>query len=272
MLTTFTTTLSHTFVDHALPTDRIAESSMLIDLHLLDAYPFQVQLVQEMANLLIHLLQVTPEMISRLVIRPQTSRTSSLIPSMASQLLANGAVTISILSQVTTTTNPALQLAILRILRLLADQLSGELFASLFTAHLEEASSIFSACNHLLSDVLFSSHRNRDLDLATPTNLPETASREVIQAEAGRVLLDLLVAHAEAPFPSPTSVLLSLPHSLQTARAIPPRMCLLNTLIAFLEHPELVFLHAVLAGKVVRMFFLLCSHHDVGIGKAINSV
>ena len=59
MLTTFTTTPSHTFVDHALPTDRIAESSMLIDLHLLDAYPFQVQLVQEMANLLIHLLQVT---------------------------------------------------------------------------------------------------------------------------------------------------------------------------------------------------------------------
>lgn len=272
MLTIFTTTPSHTFIDHALPTDRIAESSMLIDLQLLDAYPFQVQLVQEMANLLLHLLQVTPEMISRLAIRPQTSRTSSLIPAMASQLLANGEVTMSILSQMTTATNPTLQLTILRILRLLADQLSGELFASLFAAHPEEAFSICSACDHLLSDVLSSSHRNRTLDLATPTNLPETASREAIQAEACRVLLDLLVAHAEAPFPSPTSVLLSLPRSLQAARAIPPRMCLLNTLITFLEHPDLVYLHAVLAGKVVRVFFLLCSHHDVSIGITIKSV
>ena len=265
MLAAFTTTPSHTLIDYVLPTDRIAESSMLIDLQLLDAYPFQVQLVQEMTNLLLHLLQVTPEMISRLDIRPQTSRTTSLIPAMASQLLANGEATISILSQMTTTSNPSLQLTILRILRLLADQLSGKLFTSLFTTYPEEAFSIFSACDHLLSDVLFSNYRNHNLDLATPTDLPETASRETVQTEAARVLLDLLVAHAQTPFPSPTSVILYLPQSLQATRAVSPRMCLLNTLITFLEHPGLVYLHSVLAGKVVRMFFLLCSHHDVGI-------
>ena len=242
---------------------------MLIDLHLLDEYPFQVQLVREMANLLLHLLQITPEMISRLAIRPQTSHTSSLLPSMASQLLANGSVTMHILSQVTITTNPGLQLIILRILRLLADQLSSELFVSLFTTYPEEAFSICSACDQLLNTVLSSNYRNLDLSFATPASLPETASRETIQAEACRVLLDLLVAHAETPFPSPTSVLLSLPRSLQVARAVPPQMCLLNTLITFLERPAWVYLHAVLAGKVTRMFFLLCSHHDVSIGITI---
>lgn len=265
-----TVTPSHTLLDRLLPTDTIAESSMLVDLHLLDSYSFQLQLVRDSAGFLLHLLRVTPELIARLALRSQTSRTSSsssssssLVPTLASQLLADGTATMSLLLHVTTVGDPALQLVALRILRLLADQLSAELFTSLFLTSPEEASSICTACNDLLTAVLFTNQRDQSLELATPEDLPEKATPHALRAEACRVLLDMLVAHASTSFPSPTSVLLSLPRSLVAVRASPARACLLNTLVTFLECPGLVSVHAVLASKITRLFFLLCSHRDV---------
>ena len=266
-----TVTPSHTLLDRLLPTDTIAESSMLVDLHLLDSYSFQLQLVRDSAGFLLHLLRVTPELIARLALRSQTSRpssslsssSSSLVPTLASQLLADGTATMSLLLHVTTVGDPALQLVALRILRLLADQLSAELFISLFLTSPEEASSICTACNDLLTAVLFTNQRDQSLELATPEDLPEKATPHALRAEACRVLLDMLVAHASTSFPSPTSVLLSLPRSLVAVRASPARTCLLNTLVTFLECPGLISIHAVLASKITRLFFLLCSHRDV---------
>ena len=77
------------------------------------------------------------------------------------------------------------------------------------------------------------------------------------------MLLDLLVAHAAEECPSAVSALLGLPQTLAVARVPESASCLLATLLTFLDAPVLVAYHAVLASKVARLVFLLCSHRDV---------
>ena len=80
------------------------------------------------------------------------------------------------------------------------------------------------------------------------------------------VLLDLLVAHAAAEFPSVPSTLLALPQSLAAARQENSLQSLLGSCLTFLAYPALVCDHPVLAAKIARLLFLLCSHREVCMG------
>ena len=68
------------------------------------------------------------------------------------------------------------------------------------------------------------------------------------------MLLDLLVAHAAAEFPSVTSTLLALPQSLAAARQENSLQSLLGSCLTFL------------AAKIARLLFLLCFHREVRMG------
>ena len=87
-----------------------------------------------------------------------------------------------------------------------------------------------------------------------------------LRAETCRVLLDLLVAHAAAEFPSVTSTLLALPQSLAAARQENSLQSLLGSCLTFLAYPALVCDHPVLAAKIARLLFLLCFHREVRMG------
>lgn len=84
-----------------------------------------------------------------------------------------------------------------------------------------------------------------------------------LRAETCRVLLDLLVAHAAAEFPSVTTTLLALPQALAAARQENSLQSLVATFLTFLAYPALVTYHPVLAAKIARLLFLLCSHREV---------
>ena len=239
-----------------IPSDGIADSCVFVDFALLDAYPFQVRAIHDAIVLVCQLLEVTPEVISRLSLRSQVPGTTSLVTSLASQLLADSHVTMTLLIHLTDSLEPSLQLVTLQVLRRLADQLNSDLFVSLFDAYPEETMAIRAACNEICRSTLFLQHQD-DFSMDG-----EEMSEQRLRRQACCVLLDLLVAHASVGFPSVVSVLLALPQSLTTIRA-PGSVCLLGTLVTFLDSPALLSLHSVLGSKVTRLLFLLCSHHDV---------
>ena len=167
---------------------------------------------------------------------------------------------ITLLIHITDSLEPSLQLITLQVLRCLSDQLNSDLFVSLFDGYPEETMAIRAACNELCRSVLFL--QQQDISSADGNNKEESSEQE-FRRQACNVLLDLLVAHASVEFPSVVSMLLALPQSLLSIRA-PGSVCLLGTLVTFLDSPALVSLHSVLGSKITRLFFLLCSHHDVG--------
>ena len=163
---------------------------------------------------------------------------------------------MTLLIHITDSLEPNLQLITLQVLRCLSDQLNSDLLVSLFDGY---PMAIRAACNELCRSVLFLQQQ----DLSTDGKNKEESSEQELRRQACSVLLDLLVAHASVEFPSVVSVLLGLPQSLVSIRA-PGSVCLLGTLVTFLDSPALVSLHSVLGSKITRLFFLLCSHHDVG--------
>ena len=258
-------TPSHSLVPFkSLSSDGIADASILVDFSLLDAYPAQVRAIRDAAVLLRQLLEVTPEAISRLVLRVQTSGTPALVTCLASQLLAEGATTIVLLFHITDSLEPSLQLTSLRLLRRLVDQLNPELFVSLFDSYPDESRAIRVACNELLRTTLFRQQRDVSLPLLSNGEVSPDASDTETRVEACRVLLDLLVAHGSVQFPSVVSTLLGLPQSFSAARIPSSVSCILATLLTFLDSPALLSLHAVMGAKVVRFLCLLCGHRDVG--------
>ena len=144
-------TPSHSLIQlKGLSSDGIADASILVDFSLVDAYAAQVRVIRDATVLLRQLLEVTPEAISRLGLRVQTSGTPALVTCLASQLLAEGATTMALLFHITNSLEPSLQLTSLRLLRQLADQLNPELFVSLFESYPDESRAIRIACNELL--------------------------------------------------------------------------------------------------------------------------
>ena len=265
------TTPSHSLIQlKGLSSDGIADASILVDFSLLDAYPAQVRVIRDATVLLCQLLEVTPEAISRLGLRVQTSGTPALVTCLASQLLAEGATTMALLFHITNSLEPSLQLASLRLLRQLADQLNPELFISLFESYPDESRAIRVACNELLRTTLFRQQRDGSLPLSNG-EMSSDVSDEETRVEACRVLLDLLVAHGSVQFPSVVSSLLAFPQSFSAARIPSSVSCILATLITFLDSPALLSFHAVLGAKVVRFFCLLCSHRDVGHRRSSHS-
>lgn len=257
-------TPSHSLISFkALSSDGIADASILVDFALLDAYPAQVRMVRDAAVLLRQLLEVTPEAISRLGLRVQTSGTPALVTCLASQLLAEGATTMALLLHIADSPEPSLQLTSLRLLRQLVDQLNPELFVSLLDSYPDESRAIRVACNELLRTTLFLQQRDVSLPLLSNGEVSSDVSDHETRVEACRVLLDLLVAHGSVQFPSVVSSLLAFPQSFSAARVPSSVSCILATLLTFLDSPALLSLHAVLGAKVVRFFCLLCSHRDV---------
>lgn len=252
-------TPSHSLLKQQISSDGIADSSVLVDFALFDAYSFQVRAIYDAIALVRQLLEVTPEVISRLSLRSQLPGTVSLVTSLASQLLADSHIAMTLLIHITDSLEPNLQLITLQVLRCLSDQLNSDLLVSLFDGYPEETMAIRAACNELCRSVLFLQQQ----DLSTDGKNKEESSEQELRRQACSVLLDLLVAHASVEFPSVVSVLLALPQSLVSIRA-PGSVCLLGTLVTFLDSPALVSLHSVLGSKITRLFFLLCSHHDVG--------
>ena len=91
-------TPSHSLIQlKGLSSDGIADASILVDFSLVDAYAAQVRVIRDATVLLRQLLEVTPEAISRLGLRVQTSGTPALVTCLASQLLAEGATTMALL-------------------------------------------------------------------------------------------------------------------------------------------------------------------------------
>ena len=258
-------TPSHSLIQlKGLSSDGIADASILVDFSLVDAYAAQVRVIRDATVLLRQLLEVTPEAISRLGLRVQTSGTPALVTCLAPQLPPEGATTMALLFHITASLEPSLQLTSLRLLRQLADQLNPELFVSLFESYPDESRAIRIACNELLRTTLFRQQRDGSLPLLSNGEVSPDVSDEEKRVEACRVLLDLLVAHGSVQFPSVVSSLLAFPQSFSAARIPSSVSCILATLITFLDSPALLSFHAVLGAKVVRFFCLLCSHRDVG--------
>ena len=251
-------TPSHSLLKQPISSDGIADSAVLIDFALFDAYSFQVRAIYDSIGLVRQLLEVTPEVISRLSLRSQLPGNVSLVTSLASQLLADSHIAMTLLIHITDSLEPSLQLITLQVLHCLSDQLNSDLFVSLFDGYPEETMAIRAACNELCRSVLFLQQQ----DISSTDTINEESSEQALRRQACNVLLDLLVAHASVEFPSVVSVLLALPQSLLSIRT-PGSVCLLGTLITFLDSPALVSLHSVLGSKVTRLFFLLCSHRDV---------
>ena len=279
--------LSHTVLSmkHLL-SDCISDASVLVDFGLIDAYPCQVALLRQAMVLLSHLLTVTSETISRVGLRYQAAAASSLVSALASHLLTDSAATVALLLHLADASEPFLQLLAARILRLLADQLQTSLFLAVFDSFPAEAAAIRHACNDLAVATLFAarpdtfppgaaqsdtqldaqSDMQSDAQIDAQIDAPEEVDGSRLRAETCRVLLDLLVAHAAAEFPSVTSTLLALPQSLAAARQENSLQSLLGSCLTFLAYPALVCDHPVLAAKIARLLFLLCSHREVCMG------
>ena len=279
--------LSHTVLSmkHLL-SDCISDASVLVDFGLVDAYPCQVALLRQAMVLLSHLLTVTSETISRVGLRYQAAAASSLVSALASHLLTDSAATVALLLHLADASEPFLQLLAARILRLLADQLQTSLFLAVFDSFPAEAAAIRHACNDLAVATLFAarpdtfppgaaqsdtqldaqSDMQSDAQIDAQIDAPEEVDGSRLRAETCRVLLDLLVAHAAAEFPSVTSTLLALPQSLAAARQENSLQSLLGSCLTFLASPALVCDHPVLAAKIARLLFLLCSHREVRMG------
>lgn len=267
-----------------LVSDCISDSSLLVAFELIDAYPCQVALLRQAMSLLAHLLSVSAETISRVGLRYQTAAAPSLVTSLASHLLTDSTATIALLLHLADAGEPFLQLLAARILRLLADQLQTPLFLSIFDSFPAETAAIRHACNDLAISTLFTAQPDAfapgaaQSDALSPNASLRAAPRAVedatcgyevpaddaqLRAETCRVLLDLLVAHAAAEFPSVTTTLLALPQALAAARQENSLQSLVATFLTFLAYPALVTYHPVLAAKIARLLFLLCSHREV---------
>lgn len=246
---------SHTVLGrHTFSTDGFSESSSYIDFELIDAYPVQVELIQQSMNLLRQLLEITPEMICELGLFSQTSK-SSLITSLSSQLLTDSLSTITLLQNISYSNQPSLQLSSIQVLKLLIDQLDTNLIMTLLDSYPVEASTIRSALNQLLLQTLFT-YTQSDLSLS-PSSNPQSRSVQV--------LLDMLVAHGKQPFPSAISSLLLFPQSLSVSHVSNSISTLFNSLLTFLETPSLVAFHPLAASKIIHFIYLLSLHRDVGI-------
>ena len=230
---------------------------MFIDFDLLDSYFIQVELVNHAMVLVRHLLEITPEMICELGLFSQSSK-AHFTNSLSSQLLTDSHLTVTILLNITNASQPSLQFSTLQVLRLLVDQLSTNLFITLFDSYPLEAMAIRSSINQLFIQTVFT-HVQEDTTLVLPTHQTSTQ----FKAKSVQLLLDLLIAHGSQSFPSSISSLLLFPQALSSAHAEGNIGMLFTSLLTFLETPSLIAFHPLTASKVAHFILLLCQHKDV---------
>lgn len=196
-------------------------------------------------------------MICELGLFNQSSK-NHFINSLSSHLLTDSHLTVTILLNITNNAQPSLQFSTLQVLRLLVDQLSTNLFITLFDSYPLEATAIRSSINQLFVQSVFT-HTHDDLTLSLSTR--ESPSQCKIKSI--QLLLDLLIAHGSQPFPSSISSLLLFPQSLSVSHGEGSVSTLFTSFLTFLETPSLIAFHPLLASKVAHFIYLLCQHKDV---------